>query len=100
MNTSNTLSDLQPGDWVVMTYGSHDIYAFYVLGVAGDQVLLGKPSWCVSSAKWFSKEEILGPAHRASYWGRGRLRLLRFLLFPLADLITPYSKPNAPLPWL
>lgn len=99
MNTPDTFPYLQPGDWVIMTYGFKK-HAFYVLAVAGDQVLLGKPNWCVSSAKWFSQEEILGPAHRASYWGRGQPRLLRFLLFPLVDLISPYSKPNAPLPWL
>lgn len=81
-----------PGDWISMFYG-FERELFYVLKYNPDTgiVVVGSPKWCVSSSKTMGIEELL--LRKAKYICSTRRNIIRYIFFPLRNLICPFYKP-------
>lgn len=88
MNTSNYTPVV--GDWVLLQFG-FDGKIFYIAQVLERGVMIGRPSWCVSSLVYMSNEEFqksfmerIGASKRRWWW--------KFL--PFRDVVCPFKKPK------
>ena len=80
---------LSVGVWILIPYGFQR-QEFCVLEKMGDRVLLGKKSWLVSSAIWFSIAEL--EKENGTVLGKGRYRWWRMALPFIKDVIFPFSR--------
>lgn len=79
--------NVKKGDYFAMKYG-FDREIFYVVEVCGELVLVTKTNWLVSSACCMTFEEL--EKRDAKFLARGKINLLRYILFPLKDCIPKY----------
>lgn len=81
-----------PGDWISMYYG-FERKMFYVLKYNHQTgiIVIGSPKWCVSDSVTMEIEELL--SRKAKYVCSTRRNILRYIFFPLRDLICPFYKP-------
>ena len=87
-NKSKLNDGLSVGMWILIPYG-YNKQKFCVLERTVDKVLLGMPSWCVSSAIWMSIDEL--EKTDGDFLGKGKYRWWRKILPWPNDLMFPYS---------
>jgi hypothetical protein len=80
--------DLQPGDWILMKYGSDD-RDWYIVSNDGSNIVLGQPRWCSDTLLSFPVSEM--KQRGFSYLGRGRKKWY-WPLIPWKDVAVPYTK--------
>lgn len=86
------MTELKKGYWILVDYG-WDRLEFYVLDTAGDEILIGRKGWLVSSAEWESIELLQSKRRNMKVIRVGKLRWWwRIIPSFFSDLYCPFTR--------